>query len=113
MHCCIIDPFTIKPLDQATIVEHAKRVGGRILTVEDHYPAGGIGEAVSFELLEKNSPSACPHCYIQVCSAVADHADIRVRSLCVQNVPRSGPPDELLDMFGISARHIVEAVKKY
>ncbi|EYB88659.1 hypothetical protein Y032_0243g3484 [Ancylostoma ceylanicum] len=93
VNCCIIDPFTIKPLDQATIVEHANRVGGRILTVEDHYPAGGIGETVS--------------------AAVADHTNIRVRSLCVQNVPRSGPPDDLLDMFGISARHIVEAVKKY
>ncbi|KAE9412471.1 hypothetical protein Angca_008729, partial [Angiostrongylus cantonensis] len=46
VHCCVIDPFTIKPLDQMTIVDHAKRVGGRILTVEDHYPAGGIGEAV-------------------------------------------------------------------
>ncbi|KHJ89396.1 Transketolase, thiamine diphosphate binding domain protein [Oesophagostomum dentatum] len=93
IHCCIIDPFTIKPLDQATIVQEAKRVGGKILTIEDHYPAGGIGEAVS--------------------SAVSDHADIRVRSLCVHDVPRSGKPDELLDMFGISARHIVEAVKKF
>ncbi|CAJ0602792.1 unnamed protein product [Cylicocyclus nassatus] len=92
LHCCIIDPFTIKPLDEATIVKHAQRTGGRILTVEDHYPAGGIGEAVA----------AC----------VAKHG-IRVKSLCVNDVPRSGKPDELLDMFGISARHIVEAVKKY
>ncbi|VDO32978.1 unnamed protein product [Haemonchus placei] len=93
VHACVIDPFTIKPLDQETILQHAKRVGGRILTVEDHYPAGGIGEAVS--------------------SAVADHPDVRVRSICVQSVPRSGTPDELLDLFGISARHIVEAVTKY
>ncbi|KAK6039961.1 Transketolase, thiamine diphosphate binding domain protein [Cooperia oncophora] len=93
VHACVIDPFTIKPLDQETILQHAKRVGGKILTVEDHYPAGGIGEAVS--------------------AAVADHADVRVRSICVQSVPRSGTPDELLDLFGISARHIVEAVNKY
>ncbi|VDM67026.1 unnamed protein product, partial [Strongylus vulgaris] len=92
VHCCIIDPFTIKPLDEATIVEHAKRTGGKIITVEDHYPAGGIGEAVS----------AC----------VSDHG-IRVHSLCVQDVPRSGKPEELIDLFGISARHIVEAVKKF
>ncbi|PIO70597.1 Transketolase, pyridine binding domain protein [Teladorsagia circumcincta] len=45
VHACVIDPFTIKPLDQETIVKQAKRVGGKILTVEDHYPAGGIGEA--------------------------------------------------------------------
>ncbi|KJH47225.1 Transketolase, thiamine diphosphate binding domain protein [Dictyocaulus viviparus] len=93
IHCCVIDPFTIKPLDQVTIIDHAKRVGGKILTVEEHYPAGGIGEAVS--------------------SAVADHAEIRVRSLCVLEVPRSGTPDELVDLYGISARKIVDAVKKY
>ncbi|VDP43470.1 unnamed protein product [Heligmosomoides polygyrus] len=93
IHACVIDPFTIKPLDQETIVKHAKRVGGRILTVEDHYPAGGIGEAVS--------------------SAVADHTDIRVRSICVHEVARSGSPEELMDLYGISARHIVEAAKKF
>ncbi|PIO64941.1 Transketolase, pyridine binding domain protein [Teladorsagia circumcincta] len=93
VHACVIDPFTIKPLDQETIVKQAKRVGGKILTVEDHYPAGGIGEAVS--------------------SAVADHTDIRVHSICVQTVPRSGTPDELIDLYGISARHIVEAVNKF
>ncbi|WKY04906.1 hypothetical protein Q1695_005708 [Nippostrongylus brasiliensis] len=92
-HCCVLDPFTIKPIDQELIMHHARRVGGRILTVEDHYPAGGLGEAVS--------------------AAVADNAGIRVHSICVQEVPRSGPPDELMDKFGISAKHIVEAVKKY
>lgn len=36
----VIDPFTIKPLDAATIIKNAKEVGGRIITVEDHYPEG-------------------------------------------------------------------------
>ena len=36
----IIDPFTIKPLDVALIVNSAKQTGGRIVTVEDHYPEG-------------------------------------------------------------------------
>ncbi|VDM38775.1 unnamed protein product [Toxocara canis] len=93
VHACIIDPFTIKPIDKELIVKHAKRVGGRILTVEDHYPAGGIGEAVS--------------------AAVADEAGVRVRSLCVTGVPRSGPPSALLDMFGISAKKIVAEVHKF
>lgn len=35
----VIDPFTIKPLDPA-IIEHAKAVGGKVITVEDHYPEG-------------------------------------------------------------------------
>jgi transketolase C-terminal domain/subunit len=35
--------FTIKPLDIATIISNAKATGGRIITVEDHYPEGGLG----------------------------------------------------------------------
>ncbi|XP_040827350.1 transketolase-like protein 2 [Ochotona curzoniae] len=87
----VIDLFTVKPLDAATIISNARATGGRLLTVEDHYPEGGIGEAV--------------------CAAVAQEPDIRVRQLAVSHVPRSGKPSELLDMFGISARHIAEAVK--
>lgn len=93
VHAAIIDPFTIKPIDKDLIIKHAKRVGGRIITVEDHYPAGGIGETV--------------------CAAVADEKDIRVRSLCVTSVPRSGPPDTLIDLFGISSKKIVEAVHAF
>ena len=62
-----------------------------LITVEDHYPAGGIGDAVS--------------------EAVAP-AGYTVKRLAVTEVPRSGQPDELLDRYGISARHIVEAVKQ-
>lgn len=36
----MIDPFTIKPLDAATIVSSARATGGRIITVEDHYKEG-------------------------------------------------------------------------
>lgn len=46
-----------------------------------------------------------------VCAAVSMEPDILVHSLAVKGVPRSGRWDELLDMFGISARHIIEAVK--
>ncbi|XP_016073063.1 PREDICTED: transketolase-like protein 2 [Miniopterus natalensis] len=87
----IIDPFTIKPLDAATIISNAKATGGRVITVEDHYREGGIGEAV--------------------CAAVSGEPDILVHQLAVSGIPQSGKPSELLDMFGISARHIVEAVK--
>ncbi|ELK08321.1 transketolase-like protein 2 [Pteropus alecto] len=87
----VIDLFTIKPLDVATIISNAKATGGRIITVEDHYREGGIGEAV--------------------CAAVSREPDILVHQLAVSGVPRSGKPSELLDMFGISARHITEAVK--
>lgn len=93
IHACVLDPFTIKPLDKELIIKHAKRVGGRVVTVEDHYPAGGIGEAVS--------------------AAVGEETGVRVRSLCVTGVPRSGPADELLEMFGISAKKVVEAVRSF
>ncbi|XP_075984765.1 transketolase-like protein 2 [Anticarsia gemmatalis] len=86
----ILDPFTVKPLDEAAVVQHAKAAGGRIVVVEDHYQAGGLGEAVI--------------------SAVAQQRDIVVKHVCVREVPRSGPPAALLDKYGISANHIHAAV---
>jgi transketolase len=88
----VIDPFTIKPLDAETIIASAKATGGRIVTVEDHYPEGGLGEAV--------------------CSAVSGERDITVRRLAVTGVPRSGPSKDLMEMFGISAACITKAVKE-
>uniref|UniRef100_A0A8C0J4Q1 transketolase n=1 Tax=Chelonoidis abingdonii TaxID=106734 RepID=A0A8C0J4Q1_CHEAB len=86
-HIRVIDPFTIKPLDAATIVNSAQATGGRIITVEDHYTEGGIGEAVAGE----------PGMVLQ--------------SLAVCGVPQSGKPAELLDLFGISTKSIIAAVK--
>ncbi|XP_051011723.1 transketolase-like protein 2 [Acomys russatus] len=88
----VIDPFTVKPLDVATIVQSAKATGGRVVTVEDHCREGGIGEAV--------------------CAAVAREPDVIVRHLAVRGVPPSGQPGELLELCGISARHIIAAVKE-
>lgn len=88
----VIDPFTIKPIDAQTIIKNAKEVNGRIVTVEDHYAQGGLGEAVQ--------------------SAVALEKNIIVKKLAVPEVPRSGPPSVLLDNYGISARNIVAAVQE-
>lgn len=88
----VIDPFTIKPLDAQLIVKNAKEVGGRIVTVEDHYAEGGLGEAVL--------------------SAVALERNVVVKKLAVTEVPRSGPPNVLLDKYGISANKIVVAVQE-
>lgn len=87
----VLDPFTVKPLDQAAVIENAKAVGGRIVVIEDHYRQGGLGEAVM--------------------SAVSEQPGIVVKHLAVQNIPRSGPPTVLIDQFGLSARHIVQAVQ--
>uniref|UniRef100_A0A3P9IIF8 Transketolase n=1 Tax=Oryzias latipes TaxID=8090 RepID=A0A3P9IIF8_ORYLA len=88
----VIDPFTIKPLDAATVLASARATGGQIITVEDHYKEGGLGEAVL--------------------SAVGQEPGIVVTRLAVTGLPRSGKPQELLDIFGISAKHIVAAVRQ-
>nr|CAD7602173.1 unnamed protein product [Timema genevievae] len=92
IHIRVLDPFTIKPLDKANIIKHARECKGIILTVEDHYREGGIGEAVL--------------------SAVAEEEGINVKILAVEGIPRSGSPEGLLDLFGISAKSVVKAVQQ-
>lgn len=88
----VVDPFTVKPIDIDTILHCARQTGGRLVVVEDHYPEGGIGEAV--------------------CSSLSLVRDVVVKHLAVTGVPRSGKPEELLSMFGIDAASIVLAVKE-
>ncbi|XP_018306430.1 transketolase-like protein 2 isoform X1 [Mycetomoellerius zeteki] len=88
----VIDPFTIKPIDAQTIIKNAKEAGGRIVTVEDHYAEGGLGEAVQ--------------------SSVALEKNVIVKKLAVLEVPRSGPSTVLLENYGISARNIVATVQE-
>ena len=87
----VIDLYSVSPVDAAGLIKAGKATGGRMITVEDHYAAGGIGDAVA--------------------EAVAD-AGLSVHRLAVREIARSGKPDELLDKYGISAKHIVEAVKR-
>jgi transketolase len=87
----VVDAYSVQPIDAATLTEGAKAAKGRVITVEDHYSAGGLGDAVAEALI----PSG-----------------VVVERLAVREIPRSGQPDELVDKFGISARHIVEAVKR-
>lgn len=90
VHARVMDPFTVKPIDKDAIIQNAAQCGGRIVVVEDHYKQGGLGEAVL--------------------SAVAEQRNVIVKHLGVEEVPRSGPPTVLIDMYGISARCIVAAV---
>ena len=86
----VIDLYSVKPLDADTL-RKAARETNLIVTVEDHFAAGGIGEAVSSELADMSTP---------------------VQSLCVTVRPRSGQTQQLLDQQGISADKIVQAVKE-
>uniref|UniRef100_A0A8C7DK44 Transketolase n=1 Tax=Oncorhynchus kisutch TaxID=8019 RepID=A0A8C7DK44_ONCKI len=74
------------------VIDPARATGGRIITVEDHYREGGLGEAVL--------------------SAVGEEPGIVVTRLAVNRIPRSGKPQELLDLYGISAKHIVDTVRQ-
>jgi len=86
----IVDAYSVAPLDAATIASEVAATGGRAVVVEDHFAGGGLGEAVA--------------------GALAGRAALK--HLCVRDLPRSGKPDELLEMYGISASHIVRAVKE-
>ncbi|OIP60296.1 MAG: transketolase [Nitrospirae bacterium CG2_30_41_42] len=85
----LIDLYSIKPIDTLTLHEAVKTTKA-IITVEDHFAEGGLGEAVN--------------------SALADHA-VPVYSLAVKKMPRSGKPDELLDYEEISRSAIIKKVK--
>lgn len=88
----IIDLYSIAPIDRNTLVESGRSTHGRILTVEDHYAHGGLGDAVL--------------------SAVATEG-IKVHKLAVREIPHSGKPEELVDHYGIGVRSIVEAAKQF
>jgi transketolase len=86
----VIDLYSIKPIAVATLADAARETGA-VITVEDHYPEGGLGEAVMSAL----APIAVP-----------------VHSLAVTKKPQSGAPGELLDYEQISRRAIIDKVKE-
>jgi transketolase len=85
----VIDLYSVKPLDQKTVLATARASGNKIITVEDHYLQGGIGEQVCYALRNEN---------------------IKINCLAVTELPRSGKPEELMAWAGIDARAIVKAV---
>jgi transketolase len=88
----VIDLYSVKPIDAETLRAAAEATGA-IVTVEDHWPEGGLGEAVLSVFAE-------------------DEERPRVVTLAVRDMPGSGKPDELLAVAGIDADHIAAAVRK-
>lgn len=88
----VINCHTVKPIDEDTIIKAARR-SGAIVTVEEHQINGGLGSAVA-EVLSRNWP--VPIEYIGMPNSFGE----------------SGKPDELLEKYGMKAKHIIEAVKK-
>lgn len=87
----VIDLFSIQPIDRETLIQASRATGGVVITVEDHYAHGGLGDAVLAALAEER---------------------VTLEKLAVREIPHSGKAAELLDRYGISAAHIVEAVRK-
>jgi transketolase len=86
----VIDAYSIKPLGKDVIKAAAQKTGNTVITVEDHYLEGGLGDAVAGELSVDG---------------------IKVHKLAVNALPRSGKPAELLAHFGIDAAAIAKKVK--
>ena len=78
-------------IDSKTLLKAAKETG-KVVTVEDHWPQGGLGEAV-LEVLSQEKTSTL------------------VTKLAVSSMPTSGSPEDLLSAAGIDSQHITEAVK--
>jgi transketolase len=86
----VIDAYSVKPLGRDVILAAAKKTNNTVITVEDHYTEGGLGDAVAGELSVDG---------------------IKVHKLAVTALPRSGKAEELLAHFGIDAAAIVKKVK--
>lgn len=86
----VVDAYSVKPLGKDVILAAAKKTGNTVITVEDHYPEGGLGDAVAGELSSEG---------------------IKVHKLAVNGLPRSGKAEELLAHFKIDAAAIVAKVK--
>jgi transketolase len=90
----VIDLYSVKPVDTATLSAAAAATGGRLVIAEDHHPEGGIGSAVVDALTG------------------AGRAELSIAHLAVREMPGSGTTDELLAESGIDADAIAAAARR-
>lgn len=89
----IINMHTIKPIDKECIIKYAKKFG-KLMTIEEHLQAGGLGSAIA-EVLAESYP-------------------VKMKMLAIYDrFGESGQPDVLLDAFGLSAERICEQVEEF
>lgn len=105
----VLDCYSVKPLDVQSINRLTKKIKN-VIVVEDHYPSGGIGEAVMSCLITNNQiprnkqkKKSLEH---------LEFGDWNFIHLCVRELPRSGTPEELLRYEEIDAESIIKTVKK-
>jgi transketolase len=90
----LIDAYSVKPIDAETLRDAVRATGGRLVVAEDHWPEGGLGEAVLSALAGDGT------------------GDLDLEHLAVRDMPTSGSPEELMDAAGISAQHIADAARR-
>lgn len=94
----VVDAYSVKPIDAQTLLRCARESENCIITVEDHWPEGGLGEAV-----------------LHAVTGTAEQGTVApplVKIMGVQGMPTSGTPDQLLHAAGIDADAIVAAVQE-
>ncbi len=91
----VIDLYSVKPVDQDALVDAVRTTGGSLIVVEDHWPEGGIGDAVLAAIAEAGASGELVH-FVH---------------LAPRDMPASGKPAELLAAAGIDAAHIAAAVR--
>jgi transketolase len=89
----VIDLYSVKPIDIATLAAAAAATGDRLVLVEDHHPEGGLGSAVVDALTGEG------------------RTELDIAHLAVRIMPGSGTGEELLNEAGISANHIADAAR--
>jgi transketolase len=87
----VVDLYSVKPVDAATVEACARECPGGLVVAEDHWPEGGLADAVAEVFAGRPAPA--------------------IARVAVRDMPRSGTPAELLDDAGISARHIADVVR--
>jgi transketolase len=90
----VVDCYSVKPIDAATLSEAAAATSGRFVVAEDHHPEGGVGSAVIDCLLSNGRTS------------------LHVAHLAVRGMPGSGTGAELITWAGIDADHIAAAARE-
>ena len=93
IHARVVDCYSVKPIDGATLFDAAVATSGRIVVAEDHHPEGGLGSAVTESLLSNG------------------RASLHVAHLAVRGMPGSGTGAELIAWAGIDADHIAAAAR--
>jgi transketolase len=88
----VVDLYCIKPFDYKKFKEFVNSHGKRLIVVEDHYSEGGIGEMIASSLIGSG---------------------IKMKHLCIKEIPHSGKPEELLNKYKIDNKAIIESVKGF